>query len=51
MSNVREHRTYNVVTVPRRVPCPLFVFKVIVAMGPWSCLAEEWFNIPVPMQV
>lgn len=20
-------------------------------MGPWSCLAEEWFGIPVPMQV
>lgn len=20
-------------------------------MGPWSCLAEEWFDIAVPMQV
>ncbi|CAN0194202.1 unnamed protein product, partial [Laminaria digitata] len=28
------------------IPCD----RVIVAMGPWSCLAEEWFNIPVPMQ-
>mmetsp|Transcript_15624 Transcript_15624/g.23268 ORF Transcript_15624/g.23268 Transcript_15624/m.23268 type:complete len:277 (-) Transcript_15624:3-833(-) len=23
---------------------------VIVAMGPWSVLAEEWFNIPIPME-
>ncbi|CAN0064405.1 unnamed protein product [Scytosiphon promiscuus] len=28
------------------IPCD----RVIVAMGPWSCLAEEWFDIPVPMQ-
>lgn len=25
--------------------------KVIVAMGPWTCLAEDWFGIPIPMQV
>lgn len=28
------------------IPCD----RVIVAMGPWSCLAEDWFGIPVPMQ-
>ncbi|CAM9119458.1 unnamed protein product [Ascophyllum nodosum] len=28
------------------IPCD----KVVVAMGPWSCLAEDWFGIPVPMQ-
>eukprot|EP00903_Cladosiphon_okamuranus_P015426 g14249.t1 len=28
------------------IPCD----RVVVAMGPWSCLAEEWFGIPVPMQ-
>lgn len=27
-----------------------FVTKVIVAMGPWSCVAEDWFGIPIPMQ-
>ncbi|CAM9183541.1 unnamed protein product [Choristocarpus tenellus] len=24
--------------------------RVVVCMGPWSVLAEEWFGIPVPMQ-
>ena len=24
--------------------------KAVVAMGPWSVLAEDWFGIPVPME-
>lgn len=24
--------------------------KVVVAMGPWSTLAEQWFGVPVPME-
>eukprot|EP00286_Rhodomonas_abbreviata_P019439 CAMPEP_0181299600 /NCGR_PEP_ID=MMETSP1101-20121128/6436_1 /TAXON_ID=46948 /ORGANISM="Rhodomonas abbreviata, Strain Caron Lab Isolate" /LENGTH=459 /DNA_ID=CAMNT_0023404767 /DNA_START=192 /DNA_END=1572 /DNA_ORIENTATION=+ len=24
--------------------------KVIIAMGPWSCLAEDWFSCPIPME-
>ncbi|KAG5192809.1 FAD dependent oxidoreductase [Tribonema minus] len=28
------------------IPCA----KAIVAMGPWSVLAEGWFGIPVPME-
>lgn len=24
--------------------------QVIIAMGPWSCLAEDWFDNPIPME-
>jgi glycine/D-amino acid oxidase-like deaminating enzyme len=28
------------------IPCT----KAVVAMGPWSVLAADWFDIPVPME-
>jgi glycine/D-amino acid oxidase-like deaminating enzyme len=38
-------RITAVVVDGAEVPCDC----VIVAMGPWSCIAEQWFDTPIPM--
>mmetsp|Transcript_36927 Transcript_36927/g.87253 ORF Transcript_36927/g.87253 Transcript_36927/m.87253 type:complete len:408 (-) Transcript_36927:4-1227(-) len=40
-------RTVKAVIVDSKpMPCK----KVVIAMGPWSCQAEDWFNTPIPME-
>ncbi|MBI4310600.1 MAG: FAD-dependent oxidoreductase [Chloroflexi bacterium] len=39
------HRVAAVRTARGEIPCG----QVVVAMGPWSCVAGEWLGVPIPV--
>mmetsp|Transcript_36646 Transcript_36646/g.90167 ORF Transcript_36646/g.90167 Transcript_36646/m.90167 type:complete len:395 (+) Transcript_36646:78-1262(+) len=41
-----DRKVKCVIVDGKQVPCT----KVVIAMGPWSCMAEEWFDNPIPME-